>query len=162
MGYEYVKYGTTFRVYPQGVSKKQISKWVKGMAVMLYVLGLSHGAVEIVPSSLGVSIGKTSVHRGVQAAAGKVPGMKREQFLEGYQIRAVGADVTSVRCHRKWIPLGISNDHAIVWRSALLGLRNAGNADRNERGRRALSLAQPLFRNPRRQIHGPRRANQTT
>jgi hypothetical protein len=61
--YEFVKCGTTFRVYPQGGSKKQISKRVKGMAVMLYVLGLSYGAVEMVLSSLGVSIGKASVYR---------------------------------------------------------------------------------------------------
>ncbi len=108
--YECVKCGCTFRVCPQGVSQKQISKRVNGLAVMLYVLGLSYGAVEIVLNSLGISIGKTSVYRGVQAAAEKVPGMKREQLLEGYQTRAVGADVTGVRCNGKWIPIGISVD----------------------------------------------------
>jgi hypothetical protein len=56
--YECAKCGCTLRVYPQRVSKKQISKRVNGMAVMLYVLGLSYGAVEIVLESLGVGIGK--------------------------------------------------------------------------------------------------------
>jgi transposase-like protein len=92
------------------VSQKQISKRVNGMAVMLYVLGLSYGAVEIVLSSLGMSIGKTSVYRAVQSAAERVPGLKREKLLEGYQTKAVGADVTSVRCNGQWIPIGIVVD----------------------------------------------------
>lgn len=108
--YECSKCGCTFRVYPQGVSNKQISKRVNGMAIMLYVLGLSYGAVEIVLNSLGIGIGKTSVYRAVQAAAEKVPGMKQKKLLEGYRTKAVGADVTSVRCNGKWIPLGISVD----------------------------------------------------
>lgn len=107
---ECVKCGCTFRVYPEGVSAKQISKRVNGMAIMLYVLGLSYGAVEIVLSSLGMSIGKTSVYRAVQTAAEKVPGMKREKLMDGYQTKAVGADVTSVRCNGKWIPIGITVD----------------------------------------------------
>ena len=40
--------GHVFRVDPKGVSQKQISKRVNGMAVMMYILGLSYGAVEIV------------------------------------------------------------------------------------------------------------------
>lgn len=108
--YECSKCGCTLRVYPQGVSHKQISKRVNGMAIMLYVLGLSYGAVEIVLNSLGIGIGKTSVYRAVQAAAEKVPGMKQKKLLEGYRTKAVGADVTSVRCNGKWIPLGISVD----------------------------------------------------
>ena len=108
--YECAKCGHVFRIYPRGVSQKQISKRVNGMAVMLYVLGLSYGAVEIVLSSLGMSIGKTSVYRAVQSAAERVPGLKREKLLEGYQTKAVGADVTSVRCNGQWIPIGIVVD----------------------------------------------------
>jgi len=72
--YECVKCGYVFRIYPKGVSQKQISKRVNGMAVMMYMLGLSYGAVEIVLSSLGMGIGKTSVFRAVQAIAKQVPG----------------------------------------------------------------------------------------
>jgi hypothetical protein len=42
------KSGHVFRVYPQGISQKQISKRVNDMAVVKYLLGLSYGAVEIV------------------------------------------------------------------------------------------------------------------
>ena len=108
--YECVKCGYVFRVYPKGVSEKQISKRVNGMAVMLYILGLSYGAVEIVLSSLGMGIGKTSVYRAVQAVARQVPGMKREKLLGGYKTKAVGADVTSVRCNGKWVTVGIAVD----------------------------------------------------
>jgi hypothetical protein len=44
------------------------------------------------------------------AAAEKAPGMKQEKLLDGYRTKAVGADVTSVRCNGKWIPIGISVD----------------------------------------------------
>lgn len=108
--YECEKCGYVFRVYPQGVNHKQISKRVNGMAVMLYLLGLSYGAVEIVLNSLGMGIGKTSVYRAVQAVVKQVPGMKREKLLDGYRTKAVGADVTSVRCNGQWVTVGIAVD----------------------------------------------------
>jgi transposase-like protein/ribosomal protein S27AE len=104
------KCGHTFRVYPQGVGKQHISQRVNGLAVMLYLLGLSYGAVVLVLESLGIGIGKTSVYRAVQAVAEKVPGMKQARLLDGYRTGAVGADVTSVRCGGQWLPLGISVD----------------------------------------------------
>lgn len=108
--YECICCGHVFRVYPKGVNHKQISKRVNGMAVMLYLLGLSYGAVEIVLSSLGMGIGKTSVYRAVQEVAKQVPGMKQEKRLDGYKTKAVGADVTSVRCNGKWLTIGIAVD----------------------------------------------------
>jgi transposase-like protein len=104
------KCGHVFRVYPKGVSQKHISKRVNGMAVMLYILGLSYGAVEIVLNSLGMGIGKTSVYRAVQAVTEQVPGLKREKLLDGYKTKAVGADVTSVRCNGHWVTVGIAVD----------------------------------------------------
>jgi transposase-like protein len=71
--------GRTFRVYPKGVSKAQVSDRVKGLAVMLYLLGLSYGAVSLAMESLGVPLSKTQVYDTVQAAARRIPGMKREQ-----------------------------------------------------------------------------------
>jgi transposase-like protein len=108
--YECIQCGHVFRVYPNGVSHKQISKRVNGMAVMMYLLGLSYGAVGIVLSSLGMGIGKTSVYRAVQEIVKKVPGMKQESRLDGYRTKAVGADVTSVRCNGVWVTIGIAVD----------------------------------------------------
>jgi len=76
----------------------------------VFRLGLSYGAVEIVLKSLGMGIGKSSVYRAVQEAARRVPGMKQEKRLDGYKTKAVGADVTSVRCNGKWLTAGIAVD----------------------------------------------------
>jgi len=108
--YECLRCHRTFRVYPQGVLVGQFSQRIKGIAVMLYVLGLSYGAVALVLRALGVWMGKATVYRAVQRTAERVPGMKREQFLEDYRTRALGADVTSVKCNGKWLPIGITVD----------------------------------------------------
>lgn len=109
--YECVTCGKTFRVYPEGVSAKQISQRVNGMAVMLYLLGMSYGAVELTLGALGWAIGKSSVYRAVQAMVDKVGGLSTEELKERkYKAKAVGADVTSIRCNGKWIPVGIVVD----------------------------------------------------
>ncbi len=45
--YQCLKCRHTFRVSPQGVSRAQTSQRVKGLAIMLYLLGLSYGAVSL-------------------------------------------------------------------------------------------------------------------
>jgi transposase-like protein len=108
--YSCLRCGHTFRIYPQGVSRAHVSQRLKGMAVMLYLLGLSYGAVELMMGALGLFLSKTSVYRAVQAAAEAVPGLKREQIAEGYQTQAIGADLTSVKCNGKWLPIGVIVD----------------------------------------------------
>jgi hypothetical protein len=90
--------GRTFRVYPKGVSQGQISDRNTRLAVMLYLLGLSYGAVSLALSSLGVPLSKTEVYDTVQAAARRIPDMKREQVFGGVKTKAVGGDLTSVKC----------------------------------------------------------------
>lgn len=108
--YECLKCWRTFRVYPQGVQAGHVSQRVKGMAVMLYLLGLSYGAVAIMMEALGVFLGKTSVYRAVQAAGAAIPGMKRTEIVSGYRTQAVGADLTYVKCKGKWLPIGVIVD----------------------------------------------------
>ena len=100
----------TFRVYPTGVNHAPTSQRVKGLAVMLYVLGLSYGAVALALEALGVYLCKSQVYEAVQAAAKQVPGMKRRQVFAGVQTPALGADLTSVKCRGKWLQLGLSVD----------------------------------------------------
>jgi len=100
----------TFRVYPQGINQRQFSQRAIGMAVMLYLLGLSYGAVVLMLEALGLWIGKTTVYEAVQAMAERVPGMKQAHLLEGYRTAALGADLTSVKCKGKWLPLGVTVD----------------------------------------------------
>ena len=61
--YQCAKCGCTFRVYPKGVNKKQTSMRVQGMAVMLYILGLSYGAVELVLVALRSKLNKCSTNK---------------------------------------------------------------------------------------------------
>ena len=58
--YKCLRCGCTFRVYPQGVQKSQISQRVKGMGVMLYLLGLSYGAASLMLEALGVYLSTPS------------------------------------------------------------------------------------------------------
>src|SRR4051812_3441139 len=67
--YQCLRCRRTFRVYPQGVSRDQTSQRVKGIAVMLYLLGLSYGAVALALEALGLSLCKSRVYDAVQAAA---------------------------------------------------------------------------------------------
>jgi transposase-like protein len=108
--YTCLKCRRTFRVYPQGVQAAQVSQRVKGMAVMLYLLGLSYGAVELMLAALGVFLSKTSVYRAVQAAGEALPGMKRSEMVSGYRTGAIGADLTFVKCKGKWLPIGVIVD----------------------------------------------------
>jgi len=108
--YECLKCRRTFRVYPQGVSQAHISQRVKGMAVMLYMLGLSYGAVSLMLEALGVFLSKTSVYRAVQKAGESIPGMKGTEIISGYRTRDIGADLTGVKCKGKWLPIGVIVD----------------------------------------------------
>ena len=66
--YECLRCGHTFRVYPTGVSKAQTSARLRGLGVLLYVLGMSYGAVAWTLEALGHPLSKTAVYDAVQAA----------------------------------------------------------------------------------------------
>src|SRR5712692_523748 len=108
--YRCLKCGRTFRVYPPGVSHAQSSDRVRGLAVMLYVLGLSYGAVSLALESLGVPLSKTRVYEIVQATAARIPDLKRDQVFQGMKTKALGGDLTSVKCAGQWLHLGLSVD----------------------------------------------------
>ncbi len=108
--YQCLRCKRTFRVYPTGVSRAQTSLRVQGLAVMLYLLGLSYGAVSLALEALGVYLCKSQVYLIVQQAARRVPGLSRRQVFEGIRTPAMGGDVTSVRCRGQWLPLGLTVD----------------------------------------------------
>jgi len=108
--YECLRCGKTFRVYPRGVTSAHVSLRVKGLAIMLYLLGLSYGAVSLLLEALGVDWCKSRVYDAVQAAAQRVPGLHQRQVFADLRTPALGADVTSVKCNGRWLPLGITVD----------------------------------------------------
>jgi hypothetical protein len=114
--YQCLRCGRTFRVYPQGVTPAHSSQRVRGLAVMLYLLGLSYGAVSLALQALGVPLCKSRVYDLVQAAAERVPGLQQEQVFNDLRTPALGGDVTSVKCRGRWLPLGLTVDdiHGVV------------------------------------------------
>jgi transposase-like protein len=108
--YQCLRCFRTHRVYPQGVSKDHISQRVKGLGILLYLLGLSYGAVSLALEALGVYMCKSRVYDAVQAAAERVPGMERDQVFENLRTPALGGDLTSVKVKGEWFPVGLTVD----------------------------------------------------
>jgi hypothetical protein len=52
--YKRLRCNRTLRVHAKGVGEAQISLCVKGLGILLYLLGLSHGAVSLALDALGV------------------------------------------------------------------------------------------------------------
>ena len=111
--YGCLRCGRTFRVYPPGVSHAQTSARLRGLAVLLYVLGLSYGAVALTLDALGHALSKVAVYNAVQAAGAKVPGLRRDavRLPAGQRlVAALGADLTSVKCAGAWLTVGVGVD----------------------------------------------------
>ncbi len=125
--YQCLTCGRTFRVYPQGVGKAQVSQRVKGLAVLLYLLGLSYGAVSVTLEAFGVYMCKSRVYAAVQEAAERVRRPNREAVFEGIQTPAQGADVAKVKCRGRWLALALAvdNTHALVLTAQDLSRENA-------------------------------------
>jgi len=91
--YQCLRCRRTFRLYPTGVKRAPTSQRVKALAVthaparsagVLYLLGLSYGAVALALDALRAYLCKSQVAKreAVQAAAKQVPGMKRRHQPE--------------------------------------------------------------------------------
>ena len=87
--YQCLKCKRTFRVYPEGTTSAQTSQRVKGLAVLLYLLGLSYGATSLALEALGVYLCKSRVYDAVQETAKRVPGLKRDQVFAGVKTPAL-------------------------------------------------------------------------
>lgn len=111
--YECLRCGHTFRVYPIGISHNQVSARLKGVAILLYLMGLSYGAVALTLQALGWTLSKTAVYDAVQAAGERVPGLRRSAVpapANVQRVAAVGMDVTSVKCAGAWLSVGVGVD----------------------------------------------------
>jgi hypothetical protein len=109
--YQCPRCGRTFRVYPVGVSHDQTSDRLKGLAVLLYVLGLSYGAVAIALAAFGCPLSKVAVYYAVPAAGARVAGLRRQAVQRGGgRVVGLGVDLTSVRCQGEWLTVGVAVD----------------------------------------------------
>lgn len=105
LGYEKVKSfrqkclrcGRRIRVYPRGVSHAQQSNRLKAITVLLYVLGLSYGAVSDFVGAMGCYVCKTTVYNNVQEAGKKARRRQRSSVKGGGKRSVVGVDGTYVK-----------------------------------------------------------------
>jgi transposase-like protein len=97
--------GYKMGVYPRGVSHAQQSDRLKAITVLLYVLGLSYGAVSDFVGALGCYVCKTTVYHNVQEAGMRARKRQRSSVKGGGKRSVVGADGTYVKV--KGEPVGI-------------------------------------------------------
>ena len=89
--------GRKTRVYPRGVSKAQQSDRLKGITVLLYVLGLSYGAVSDFVGALGSYVCRTTVYNNLQEAGRRARQRQRGTVKGGQKRSVVGVDGTYVK-----------------------------------------------------------------
>jgi transposase-like protein len=88
----------TFRLYPTGVSSAHQSDTLKGLSVLLYLLGLSYQGVSDLLESLDLFLGKTTVYHNVQAAGQQAIRLRRQWLApQSGQIQVLGIDCTHVK-----------------------------------------------------------------
>jgi transposase-like protein len=96
--YRCLKCNRTFRVYPTGVSHLQQSDTLKGLSVLLYILGLSYQGVSDLLDTLGFFLSKTTVYNNVQAAGRQAIQLRLEWLKhQAGQVQAVSVDFTHVK-----------------------------------------------------------------
>jgi hypothetical protein len=89
---------------------------LKAFSVLLYVLGLSYGAVSDVLAALQtlldkpMFLGKTTVYRNVQASGQETRHLRRAWLQQGRRIRVIGADLTRVQCQGESLVIGVVVD----------------------------------------------------
>ena len=87
-------------MYPTGVSHDQPSDTLKGLSVLLYILGLSYQGVADWLEALPYPLAKSTVYQNVPAAGAQAIQL-REQWLkqQAGKVQVVGMDFTHVQCH---------------------------------------------------------------
>ncbi len=108
--YQCERCGYRKRVYPVGVSRAQQSDRLKGMSVLLYLLGLSYGGVSDFLGAVGAYISKTTVYNNVQEAGEKARKKQRQEVRRGGKRAIVGADGTWVKVKGKKVGIEVIVD----------------------------------------------------
>ncbi len=102
--------GGSHRTYPRGVSADQQSDRLKGLSVLLYVLGLSYGGIEDLLSALGMCVGKTTVYENVQEAGVASRRLQREELSKGGPREVIGSDGTYLKVKGTMVNLQVVVD----------------------------------------------------
>ena len=105
--YRCTECGETFRHYPDGVDGHDQSKRLRGLAALMWALGLSHRSVSDLLEALGCELSRMSSWRDVQeAGTGALEWVNRPRG----RMRRMGADETVVREKGKQRVIGLVCD----------------------------------------------------
>ena len=96
----------SFRVNPVGVSPHHRSQRLRGIGILLYVLGLSYGGVVDVLSAFGWQGSRSTIYRDVQAAGEAVARRKPTPR----RVQVVSADATYLICKGEEITVAVALD----------------------------------------------------
>lgn len=106
--YKCVSCRRSFRVHPTGVSQHHRSQRLRGIGVLLYVLGLSYGGVADALDAFGWQGSRSTIYRDVQAAGEAVMRVRRQQPRRKVQV--VSADATYVLCRGAEVTVAVALD----------------------------------------------------
>jgi transposase-like protein len=94
-----------------GVSKAQQTNRLKGLSLLLYILGLSYRGVEDVLGALDSYTDHTTVYRNVQEKGERARELRKEWLeKQGGKIEVVGGDLTFVGCGGEKVVIGLAVD----------------------------------------------------
>jgi len=103
--YQCLRCGHTFRVYPRGVGRGQVSHRVRGLGLLLYLLGLSYRQVSELLNQWGIYFCKSRLHDAVREAGNEIIGLQRKRIFDRMRPAGPGEERPSVRWEGKWFPL---------------------------------------------------------
>jgi transposase-like protein len=98
--YRCLKYHRTCRVYPTGVSQAHPSDTLKGLSVLLYILGLSYQGGADLLDALHYPLSKTTVYENGQAAGQPARRLRQVWVRQrAGQVKVLGLDFTHMKCN---------------------------------------------------------------
>ena len=106
--YKCLRCERSFCVHPTGITADHRSQRLRGIGVMLYVMGLSYGGVADVLAAMGWAGSKSSIYRDVQAAGEGVARIHQRQT--GRCVRVASADATYVTCRGQEVTVAVALD----------------------------------------------------
>ena len=108
--YECRACATTFRVYPRGISQAHTSDRVKSLAALLYLSGLSYGAVAGLLDALGSYLCKSQVHAAVRAFSLRVGEQAQFRIFQARRTPSVGKGQATINWQGTLLTLALTAD----------------------------------------------------
>lgn len=96
----------SFCVHPFGVTQHHRSQRLRGIGILLYVLGLSYGGVVDVLGAFGWQASRSTIYRDVQAAGEAVARRQRAPR----RVQVVSADATYLVCKGNEVTVAVALD----------------------------------------------------